>query len=178
MPKRSKTQIEKDETKILKELEKNANKSINEIAKKCGFSRQKVWRIIKRLEKDNTIWGYVTLVDKEFKGSNSYIMLVKRTTTPITKDLVELITKRKLEKAAEKYDVILDCSSYTNGAYDWVIHFSAIDIKHAKRFVEEMNHTYHGFIKEIILLEDIFLIKRCGLLNPELERLHEFYTGR
>ena len=72
MPKRSKKQIKIDETKILQELEKNANKSINEIANKCNFSRQKVWRTIKRLEKNNTIWGYVTIIDHEKQDLNSY----------------------------------------------------------------------------------------------------------
>jgi len=174
MPKRSKKQIEDDETKILQELEKKANKSINEIAKKCGFSRQKVWRIIKRLERDNTIWGYVTIIDNESQGKNSYIMLIKRTTQPITKDLVDLITKRKLEKTAETMGIKIECSSYVNGAYDWVIHFTAEDIKHAKKFCEAINATYKGFIKEVELLEDIFPITKCGLLNPEIENLKEF----
>ena len=65
MAKNSIRQIEEDEKQILLELSKNANKSINEIAKTCGFSRQKVWRIIKNLEKNNTIWGYVAVIDEE-----------------------------------------------------------------------------------------------------------------
>ena len=174
MPKRSRKQIENDETKILKELEKNANKSINEIAKKCGFSRQKVWRIIKRLEKNNTIWGYVTIIDNETLGFHSYVLLIKRTTQPVTKDLLEIITKRKLEKTAEKLDIIINCSFYTNGEYDWVIHFYAGDIKHAKKFAEGVNITYQGFIQEIQLLEEIFPIKKCGLVNPDVEGIKDF----
>jgi DNA-binding Lrp family transcriptional regulator len=42
MPKSSVKQIEQDERKILDELRKNANKSVNDIAETCGFSRQKV----------------------------------------------------------------------------------------------------------------------------------------
>ena len=45
MAKNSVKQIEQDEKKILEELKENANKSINDIAEKCGFSRQKVWRV-------------------------------------------------------------------------------------------------------------------------------------
>ena len=51
MAKTSKKQIEEDERKIITELQKNAKESIDVIAKKCGFSRQKVWLVIKRLEK-------------------------------------------------------------------------------------------------------------------------------
>ena len=52
MAKSSKEDIIKDEHRILEKLKNNANKSINEIAKECKFSRQKVWRIIKQLEKN------------------------------------------------------------------------------------------------------------------------------
>jgi DNA-binding Lrp family transcriptional regulator len=65
MAKSSVKQIELDEKRILDELAKNANKSINDIAEKCGFSRQKVWRVIHNLEKNHTIWGYVAVVDQE-----------------------------------------------------------------------------------------------------------------
>ena len=55
MPKSSKTQIDKDEKKVIHELQKNAKESIDTIALRCNFSRQKVWRIIKRLEKKGLI---------------------------------------------------------------------------------------------------------------------------
>ena len=42
MPKSSKKQIVDDEKKILLELQKDSNETIDKIAKKCGFSRQKV----------------------------------------------------------------------------------------------------------------------------------------
>ena len=52
MPKNSKKQIDKDEKKVIAELQNNARESIDKIAQECGFSRQKVWRIMKRLEKN------------------------------------------------------------------------------------------------------------------------------
>jgi len=56
MAKNSKKQIEEDEIKVIAELQKNSNENIGTIAKKCGFSRQKAWRIIKRLEKSQHAW--------------------------------------------------------------------------------------------------------------------------
>jgi len=61
MPKSSKKQINEDEKKLLKVLQTSSGDNIENIAKKCGFSRQKVSRIKKRLEKDKTIWGYKNL---------------------------------------------------------------------------------------------------------------------
>jgi len=77
MPKTSKEQITNDEKKILRELQKNSKESIDKLAKKCGFSRQKVWRIIKRLENNKTIWGYHTVVDDEKMGLKRYLILIK-----------------------------------------------------------------------------------------------------
>ena len=57
-----------DEKSVLEELKKNAHDSINEIANRCGFSRQKVWRIIKNLEEERTIWGYTAIVNNQKKG--------------------------------------------------------------------------------------------------------------
>jgi len=174
MPKRSKKQIQSDETIILKELEKNANKSINEIAKKCSFSRQKVWRIIKRLEKNNTIWGYVTIVDDEKQDLNSYFVLIKRTSQPLTKELLENITKRKLENNTKKLGIVIESSFYLNGSYDWAICLNAEDIKQVKKFCESLNVIYKGHIQEIQLLENMFTIKKCGVTNPEIDKLNEF----
>jgi AraC-like DNA-binding protein len=47
MSKSSNGQIEQDEKKVLTELKINSKENIDTIAKHCGFSRQKAWRIIK-----------------------------------------------------------------------------------------------------------------------------------
>ncbi|MGF3553771.1 MAG: Lrp/AsnC family transcriptional regulator, partial [Thermoplasmatota archaeon] len=123
-----------DETKIIDQLLTNANKSINEIAKSCGFSRQKVWRIIKKLEKNNTIWGYTAVIDEEKQNKKIYILLIKRSSKPLDKDLVEIIIRKDFSKKVAKLGIKIMNSMYTNGAYDWVIYFYANDIKNAKLF--------------------------------------------
>ena len=65
MAKSSKKQIYEDELKVVDELQKNAKENIDVISKNSGFSRQKTWRIIKRLEEDRTIWGYAAVVNEE-----------------------------------------------------------------------------------------------------------------
>ena len=63
MAKSSKKQIYEDELKVIAELQKNAKENIDTISKNCGYSRQKVWRIINRLEENKTIWGYTAVVN-------------------------------------------------------------------------------------------------------------------
>ena len=175
MAKNSVQQIEEDEKKILSELAKNANNSINEIAKNCGFSRQKVWRIIKNLEKNNTIWGYVAVIDEEKQDKKQYIILIKRTNRPLTKELIKRITSRELAKGSEKSGIEIVNSIYTNGEYDWIICFNAPTIKEAKGFVEKLNKLFEGHIDKIYLLEKMFSAEKCGISNPEIGKLDDFF---
>ena len=171
MAKNSAKQIELDEKKILNELAKNANKSINDIAKTCGFSRQKVWRIINNLEKNHTIWGYIAVLDEEKIDKKSYMILIKRTNKPLTQELINKIIKRELGKQS---GVEIINSIYTHGSYDWIIFINTPDIRAAKAFVEEVNKLFEGFVAEVHLIEKMFSVVSCGVPNPEVEKLNDF----
>jgi len=175
MTKTSKKQIKTDEQKIIDILKDNSNESINDIAKKCKFSRQKVWRIIKQLEKNNSIWGYTAVIDEEKQELKNYIILLKRTNQPLTRELVDNIIHRKLEELGEKIGVKIENSAYLHGVYDWMICFTAEDIKQAKNFAEFLNKIFEGFITDVQLLENMFYAKKSGIENPEIERLNEFF---
>lgn len=173
MSKSSVIQIEKDEKKILGELSKNANKSINDIAETCNFSRQKVWRVINNLEKNHTIWGYIAVTDEEKINKKIYIILIKRTNKPLSQELINKIIKRELGKQS---GVEITDSIYTHGFYDWVIFINAPDIRDAKGFVEETNKIFEGFIAEIHLIEKMFTTVNCAVTNPEIEKLNDFFS--
>ncbi|MCJ7571193.1 MAG: Lrp/AsnC family transcriptional regulator [Candidatus Thermoplasmatota archaeon] len=175
MAKSSLKQIEKDEKRILEELAKNANKSINDIAQSGGFSRQKIWRVINNLEKNNTIWGYIAVVDEEKLNKKSYILLVKRTNKPVEKKLINQIVNRELVNEARLTGIEFTNSFFTHGIYDWIIIFNATDIKAAKGFVENFNKLYEGYVSEIHLIEKMFSAVSCGITNPEIEKLNEFF---
>ena len=174
MTKSSKEQIEEDEKKVIQQLGDNAKESIDEIAKRCGFSRQKVWRIIKRLEKERTIWGYTAIVDGEKQGLNNYIVLIKKTNLPINEKLADKIIGRQLEELVPNTKVRVETTSYVHGVYDWIISFTAEDIKQAKKFCEIINRIYQGYIAELHLLETMFSVRKQGILNPEVNKLKEF----
>ena len=175
MPKSSNKQIEKDEKKILNELRNNANKSINEIAQSLGFSRQKVWRVIKNLEKNHTIWGYTAIVDEEKLNRKSFMMLIKRTNKPIEKATLNKVINRDLEKNIKKIGIEIVNSLFTNGFYDWVVYFDAPDIRTAKGFVESFNKLYEGYVSELHLIEIMFPVKNCRVTNPEINKLKDFF---
>ena len=174
MPKNSREQIDTDEKKVIKELQKNSKESIDKIAKKCGFSRQKVWRIIKKLEKNKTIWGYYAVVDNEKVDMKRYIMLIKRSNVPMG-ETVNKIIDLTMHSKGEEIGIHILCSSYIHGLYDWIFIFSASDIKNAKKFSEILMKEYQHAISEIHIMEDIFSVKKCGIVNPDLEKIRDFY---
>jgi len=177
MTKTSKKQLKNDEQRVIEILKKNSNESINDISKKCGFSRQKVWRIIKQLEKSNTIWGYTAVIDDEKQGLKSYIVLIKRSNKPLTKELIDTITSRQIDKTAKKMDVYIQSSIYLNGFYDWIICINTDELKKAKSFVELLNNILSGYLIDVKLIEKIFPAKLCGIENPEIEKLNDFFIN-
>ena len=174
MPKSSRKQIDEDEKKVIKEMQKNAKEGIDKIAKRCGFSRQKIWRIIKRLEKNKTIWGYNAVVDDDKLGLKRYIMLIKKAPQPLG-DTVNKIIDLTMHKKGKEIGVDILCSTYLHGKYDWMFIFSAKDIKSVKKFNEILTREYENVISEVDIMEYIFSIKKCGITNPEVKKLKEYF---
>ena len=175
MPKSSREQIDEDERKILFELQKNSNESIDKIARKCGFSRQKVWRLIKRLEKNKTIWGYTAIIDDNKLGVNRYYVLIKKTNVPTTKDIVDTVIRRDLKKKMEDLEIHLECSYFIHGSYDWILCLTASHIKQVKSFIEAFNTLFQNNVSDIQIQEVIFTIEKFGFDNPNKEDFRDFF---
>ena len=168
MPKSSKEQIDNDEKKVVRELQKNSKENIDTIAKRCGFSRQKVWRVIKRLEKNKTIWGYRAVVDDEQINMKTYILLIKGRRLPIDNPAEKDVIERTMDKLGERIGVIVEDSIWLHGDYDWIMSFMAEDLKTAKRFYEALTQQYGENISELKLMETIVTVKKGGFDNPKV----------
>lgn len=125
MAKGSTIQIEQDEKKLLYQLTRNAKENINTIAKNCGFSRQKAWRMIKQLEAKKLIWGYTAVFDEEKIGLKHFILMMKRTNEKVGEKVVDIITSKEADNLAAEFGITIESSAYTHGEYDWVVTFSA-----------------------------------------------------
>jgi len=174
MSKSSRGQMDKDEKKILSELVKNSNEKIETIAKHCGFSRQKTWRFIKRLEAKGLIWGYTAIFNEEKIGLLHFILMVKRTTKQLEEKTVDKIVSRKLEDIVKELGITIESSSYVHGEYDWVITFTAQDIKQAKKFSDSLISFHPGIIEKITIMQTLIFIRKQYILNPEKTKLKEF----
>ena len=89
--------------------------------------------------------------------------------------MLEIIIERELVKKADRIGIGLISSIYTNGIYDWFISFNAKDIKDAKKFVEDLNIMFEGYIADIQLLQNMFVIQASGIQNPEPEKLKDLF---
>jgi DNA-binding Lrp family transcriptional regulator len=177
MPKNSVKQIEKDEKKILDELTKNCNMSVNEIANKLGFSRQKVWRIIKNFEKDKTIWGYTAIIDDNKMGRKRFYILLKKAPIKVTDEKLNVVINRELRKIATKNGVNLESTYFFNGSYDGQICVTAEDIIHVKNFIAEMEKKIGtAYFKEADILEVLVPIQMRGFNNPKLKQLKKYFS--
>jgi DNA-binding Lrp family transcriptional regulator len=177
MARNTETQIKQDEKKILEELSKNANSSINEIANKLGFSRQKVWRIIKNLEKDKTIWGYTAIVDDDKIGLKRFCILLKKANAGVTDEKLGIVINRELRETASKNEVNLESTYFFNGSYDGQICVTAENILQVKKFIADMQKKLGtDSIKEADILEVLFPIQMMGFNNPNLEQLRDYFS--
>jgi len=172
MPKSSNKQIEEDKKKVIQQIKMDARKSPHEIAKKLGFSRQKVWRIIKELENENILWGYTGIVDDKFHGRTVYFALSKFK-APIF-DAIDQILQSIKEDTESLYNVEILTSCYLNGSYDWIVVFSSKDTREAKKFCHHIQKGYLDYIERIELMECIFPLIKFGRLNPNIEKMKEF----
>jgi DNA-binding Lrp family transcriptional regulator len=169
MPKTSREQITNDEKKIICELQKNSKENIDKIAKRCGFSRQKVWRVIKRLEKNKTIWGYSTIADNKKIDLTHYTILFKRSIAPIGREVQNQISEEKIDNYFPELNVTVEDCLYVNGKYDWIISFTAPGIKEMKKFCEKLLRKFSEHMGAYEVLETIGTIEKQGIKNPSIK---------
>ena len=175
MPKSSKEQIDADEKKILWELQKNSKENVEKIAKKCGFSRQKIWRVIKRLEKNKTIWGYHAVVDDNKVGLQQYFVLIKRTNKAFSKEHIDSIIKRVIQTEIAKMEIIVENVSYVHGDFDGIHIIRASNVVQVKKYCEILNKLSKGYISDMKILEELFPIEKNGIVNPNIEELKDIF---
>ena len=173
LTKTSKETMKKDEMKVLDVLEQHAKESVDEIAKKCGVSRQNVWRVIKRLEEDKIIWGYTAITDKDTRNLKHFIGLLKKNSAVVDDAMKKEIMFDKLDNHPPGL-IKIENIYYTHGIADWIFTFYAPDIVTAKRFIEHTIQRLNKYIQEYTLIETLFPVRKQGLKNPQIKDLVKY----
>jgi DNA-binding Lrp family transcriptional regulator len=174
MSKRSKEQIQDDQMKILAELRKNSNECIDTIAKNCGFSKQKVSKIIKQMEKNHLIWGYTVVDDVQKQNLQKFILLLKRTNEKFDRNTLDNISRHLFKNEYIPMGITIDSTHRIHGDYDWVVIFLAPNLIEAKKFSAILFDKFPGIAKDVNLMQIIFTNRAHYILNPDQTKLREF----
>ena len=166
--------MKRDEKKVLDVLEQHAKESVDEIAKRCCFSRQKVWRIIKNLEENKIIWGYSAIADGESRDLKHYILLVKRNTVPFDASFKKELVFNKLDDYLPDL-VKIENIYLTHGGFDGVVTFYTTDLINAKKFIQELSKKIGKYFEVYLLLETLFPMRKQGLKNPQIKELVDYF---
>ncbi len=176
MAKKGEKQMGQEEIRVMNCLELNARATVDEIAKSCNFSPQKVSRIMKDLERKEIIWGYSTVTDEIRKNLKHFMVLVKRNTAlPISDDVRKEIVSQRLDDPP--MDMVKVENIYiTHGIADWIFTFYAPGIITAKKFIQDTYAKRFGkFIQEYFVIEILLPIRKQGYKNPHIKELAEMY---
>ncbi len=173
MVKRTKKQYDEDAEKVLAELQSNCKQDLDKIAKHCGFSKQKAWRIIKQLETEGYIWGYTSIINEEKRNLTQFTILIKKTSQPLETRIVEKIDTITLEEFVSEMDVFIESSYFVHGNYDWLITVIASDIKHVRKFCEALFKAFPGAMEKIEVLQTLYAVRKHHIFNPDRKKLHE-----
>jgi DNA-binding Lrp family transcriptional regulator len=171
MAKTSRKQIDLDEKRIMAELEKNSNESLNVLAKRLRFSRQKLWRVIKNLEKNRAIWGYTAVVDNEVRSLKGYVLMLKQSGESMDEKTLDLFTSQQMQ---DNLGVTIENMFYMHGEYDWILSFTASDIREAKKLCEALLTSYPGVFARMSLMETLVAVRNHHVANPNAKKLKEF----
>ena len=85
--------------KILRSFIEDPTKSVRERSKELGSYRQKVWRRKKKLENENIIWGYTSIIDESKFNHVMYLVLMKM--EPMSKELANILNKRLIKNSTK-----------------------------------------------------------------------------
>ncbi|PIB25428.1 AsnC family transcriptional regulator [Maribacter sp. 4U21] len=128
-----------DETdhKLMRLLQEDCKKTTKEYALSLGLSNTAVYERIKRLEKSNTINGYVALLNKELVNRSftvfCHIKLVQH-----TKDNIQ-----QFEKDVLKLTEVVECY-HLSGDYDYLIKVHVKDMPAYREFmISKLTALHH-----------------------------------
>ena len=159
-----------NEKAVIRALLNNARKSTMEIAKEVGVTRQTVAKIIKRLEDDGRIWGYIPVMEPELLGNHFYLVLIKvKEDVDVGEMIKKIATFSDSEKTLEKGTKLnFKCTAYLHGRFNYSTGFYAPNIVEAEKIVNKMIKPYRKYISELYIHQTLISFRSMGFINPHL----------
>jgi len=171
----SRQQMETDEKKIGLELLKDPTLDATAIAKKLGLSKQKVWRVIKKMEEKGAIMARPACLNARKMGKRTFLLLFERTSRSIDKRFVDLLLPPLIieEMVREGTNAVVEESYYLNGVHDWAIIITVDQHKDLLRWLEAWRHDYGEYFSKISQSEIMWIHQRNSILNKDKKELSD-----
>lgn len=144
------TDLDRYEREILRELQRDANRTTAEIAERVGLSPSPCWRRIDRLEREGVIRKRVAIVDRAKVGLNAHIFAQVKLNAHGRAHLDEF------SAAIRDFPEVLD-AYVLMGSVDFMLRIVAADIHAYERFFFEKLSKLPGIqeINSIVALSEI-----------------------
>ena len=157
-------------------MRRDSKEGLDAVATHIGCSRQKIWRIIRRLEK-KTIWGYTIVFSREILGMKRFIIMIKFNTKPLDElHQLERIQKTISEDLEKNFKgVLLDYSFFIHGYYDILMGISAKDIGEALKVKNYIHQKIGENIKDTKVSEILFNFVEGGIKNPKIDTFKNYF---
>ena len=136
--------------KILRELQRDARQTGQQLSAAVGLSPTPCWKRVKEMEAAGVIRGYSVVIDPEKVGLNLTV-LVEVNLTHHGEDQVQ-----RFEQAVAASPHIARCQS-TTGQCDYLMTVLAPDIKHYERFLHDTIFKLPGVthVRSSIVLREV-----------------------
>ncbi len=161
--------IDLKDRRILSELDMNARMPMTELARKVGLSRQVVEYRLKRMRKNNVIFGALTIFDSVVIGYTWYRVIFR------------LLNATK-EKKNEFIDYLRNHRSLfwlgeIGGNWDLIMNFTCKDNVHFNKIFEEITEKFGPIIRdyEILIYMNVYDLEKSYILDREKQRGEIFH---
>lgn len=146
---------------ILRELQRDARQTVQQIAERVGLSSTPCWKRIKTMEAAGVITGYSALVDRERVGLG-LMVVVETNLSQHTQELVE-----QFERAVAATPQIVRCLS-TTGQSDYLLTVLVPGIAEYERFLHATLFRLPGVthVRSSIVLKDVKSEVRLPVVAP------------
>jgi len=161
MVKISRIRYEREREIIAQELRVNPSASVNDIANKYGFSKQKIYKIKRELKISSKHSSSMMFSDDTLRY---FIILAKtdKNLNLLDDNIQSKMDLRPARKKMEKMGVNLEFSYLANGDSDVVLGISSKDISCAKMFCTLVKQDLSTVIKNIEMIE---ILKQFDINN-------------
>ena len=152
---------------LLELLQQDATLTAGQLAERLGKGEDDIRTHIEALEKDGTVLGYHTVIDREKAGNHNVVALIDVKMTPERDGGFDHLAER-----IAKFDQVTSCY-LMSGGYDLAVIVEGPDLREVARFVSEKLSTLDGVISTTTHFQ-LKVYKQAGFLaktEHEQERL-------